>query len=313
MLNKSRHRKIFRNCLLAINLCLVLSIIILCCFGALIVKPSLIARATKIKQYLIFDLNNLPQNLNDLEPDYIGPNHHNVISKHHEADEVVADKLNPRIALIITNIGLNKRINDLALTMPSQIAFGILPYSNRVQHFINEADLNNHEVYIYLPLSEGHHNKNSGSESALPLLKGEDSNFNLGNLLGISNRITGLYTNANETLANDLNVFESIMDQIEGRNLILIFGKTNYLLSNRHHLNRKNLVQAGVIIDNELDEKKIITNLDKLVYNARNNNSALGYASGTVITMETIKKWLLTLEAKGVELVPVSSLLKGKN
>lgn len=303
MFIKPAKRKYVKNCLLVASTFLGVIFVGLFIFGLCIVRPSIIAQATNSAQYYLLDLDHLPQSLDTVEPDYVGQEN-NSLPKEYTSKIVDEIKLNvtgspendvPKIAILISNLGLSKRINDLALKLPAQIALGVIPYSNSLQNFLDEAQNKGHEVYISLPnfvLDDGENHQPEDTRK-----------FN--DWFNIYGKYKGIYSS--RLLANDdSQSLQHLLKLIEDKNLLFIQSTTINLDDYKKLPARKNVIYSQIIIGAEADENEIKKNLEQLVKQAKENKRALGYANGYLLTIEMINKWLPSLKSQGIELVPVS-------
>lgn len=306
MFIKPAKRKYVKNCLLVASAFLGIIFVGLFIFGLCVVRPNIIAQATSSAQYYLLDLNHLPQNLDTVEPDYIGQEN-NLASKEFDTNIRASDEINsipnfageeiPKIAILVTNLGLSKRINDLALQLPAQISLGVIPYSNSLQTFLTDAQAKGHEVYISLPnfvANGGEHHQSSEDERKF------DDWFN------VYGKYKGIYSN--HVAVNDSHSFQHLLKQIEDKNLLFVIGLAQNPDLVAKSLGHKNIIYPLIMIGLEADAHEIKKNLDQLVRQAKLNKKALGYANGYLLTIEMINKWLPSLKSQGIELVPVSSL-----
>lgn len=68
-------------------------------------------------------------------------------------------------------------------------------------------------------------------------------------------------------------------------------------------------IQRDVFIDHEESKDFILKQLNRLIKKAKRKGTALAIAHPKKITLSILEKWLPELEAKGVQLVPVSTLI----
>ena len=80
-----------------------------------------------------------------------------------------------------------------------------------------------------------------------------------------------------------------------------------------HISSYNNVIPTNIIIDEEPNKDSIRNQLEELIKVAESDGIALGYARGFALTIEIIRDWIPTLNKKGVQLVPVSELLKEYN
>jgi hypothetical protein len=70
--------------------------------------------------------------------------------------------------------------------------------------------------------------------------------------------------------------------------------------------------RGQIVIDAEPSREAIMAALELLENEAQANGMAIGTGSGLAITTETVRDWAETLAEKGILLVPVSAVYKGR-
>lgn len=219
----------------------------------------------------------------------------------------------PRISIIVTNLGLNRRSTELALTLPKECALGFLPYTKSLKPLLNKAQGNGHEIYLYLPLQTSASHDNPGRYALMNNLAQEENALRLNVILNSQARYNGVYSSYKEVFTDNANSAEMLFDYLGDKNLIFILGKGHKLSNAKYVKSHNNILPTNIILDEEIDAESISANLNKLIRIAEEEGIALGYAQGFTLTIEIIRKWAPSLKHKGVELVPVSELLKEYN
>lgn len=222
-------------------------------------------------------------------------------------------KGNPKIAIIVTNLGLNRRSTELALTLPKECALGFLPYTKSLKPLLNKAQGDGHEIYLYLPLQTSSSHDNPGRYALMNNLAQEENALRLNVILNSQARYNGVYSSYKEVFTDNASASEMLFDYLRDRNLIFILGKGQKHSSTNHSKARNNILPTNVILDEEADAESISARLNELIKIAEEEGIALGYAQGFTLTIEMIRKWAPSLNNQGVELVPVSTLLKEYN
>lgn len=305
MFIKPANRRYVKNSLLIANVALSIIFTCLLIFGLIVVKPKTVAQATNAAQYYLLDLNHLPQGLDTVEPDYIG-RENEVASSELDDRSKARSEVNivtsagdeaPKIAIIITNLGLSKKINDLALKLPPQISFGVIPYSDSMQAFINDAQSKGHEIYISLPNFIVADEENHLSE---------ENSHRFNDWLNIYGKYKGIYSGHN-IISDNLYNFQNLLKQVEDKNILLIMGSVADNAANSKSFSCKNIIHPQVMVGLEADEDDIRKDLEQLEKQAKANKKVIGYATGYLLTIDLIHKWLPTLKSQGIELVPLSS------
>lgn len=68
-------------------------------------------------------------------------------------------------------------------------------------------------------------------------------------------------------------------------------------------------IQRDIFIDHEESKDFILKQLNRLIKRAKRKGTALAIAHPKKITLSVLEKWLPELEAKGIQLVSVSTLI----
>jgi len=219
----------------------------------------------------------------------------------------------PKISIVVTDLGLNIRSTELALTLPTQCALGFLPYTQGLKTLLNKAKDNEHEIYLYLPLQIINPLDKPGKYALMNNLAPGENEARLNAILNSQAHYEGVYSSYKEVFTDDAYVSEMIFDEVDNKNLIFILGKGLERGERSHISSHNNVIPTNIIIDKETDKDSIENQLEELIKVAKNDGIALGYAQAFTLTIEMIRDWIPTLNKKGVQLVPVSELLKEYN
>jgi polysaccharide deacetylase 2 family uncharacterized protein YibQ len=325
MIKYPKTRKQVKQYLIIVNISLGLLLFCLLVFGLFVVRSNLINKAVELKQQILFDINQFVDKNDNISPSYIGDGEvtnninkgKSVITSDNSQNSLpqqVNKTIKPKLAIIVTNLGLNRRSTELALLLPKQFALGFLPYTNSLKPLLYKAQEKGTEIYLYLPCETNNPSDNPGKHSLGSNLGNKENLLRLSMVLNLYMRYNGIYTSYKEEFTHKQEVAEVIIDKIIGRNLIFLVGKEKSLLTPKYLLEKQNILNTNVVIDSQLDEEAIKYNLKRLIASAKKNNIALGYAGGYPLTINILNDWFIKqLDKEGIELVPVSSLLKEAN
>ena len=219
----------------------------------------------------------------------------------------------PKISIIVTNLGLNRRSTELALTLPTQCGLGFLPYTQSLKPLLHKAQGKGNEIYLYLPLQTSKALDNPGKYALMNNLALEENEVRLNVILNSQARYDGVYSSYKEVFTDDMHASAMIFDQLDDKNLIFILGKGLARGVPEHISSHNNVIPTNIIIDEEPDKDSIRNKLEELIRVAEKDGIALGYAQGFTLTIEMIRDWIPTLNKKGIQLVPVSEVLKEYN
>jgi len=358
MLKDIQFRAKLKRYLIWLNIALGILFFSLIVYWLASVRPNQIKQAIELNQYRFYTMDNLPEDDNTINPDYIGMQRA-IADTTEEIKQVEAElaaidsqlpdiefsdtnklleKTNrrlitekpvepaakpkkekqykgghPKIAIIVTNLGLNRRATELALTLPKECALGFLPYTKSLKPLLNKAQGNGHEIYLYLPLQTSSSYDNPGRYALMNNLDQEENSFRLNVILNSQTKYDGIYSSYKEVFTDNANAAEMLFDYLGDKNLIFILGKGKSHLIKKYGKSHHNIIPTNIILDEEADTEAISAQLNKLIKVAEEEGTALGYAQGFTLTIEIIRKWAPSLRHKGIELVPVSELLKEYN
>jgi polysaccharide deacetylase 2 family uncharacterized protein YibQ len=219
----------------------------------------------------------------------------------------------PKISVIVTTLGLNRRSTELALTLPKECALGFLPYTKSLKPLLHRAQGNGHEIYLYLPLQTSKSYDNPGRYALMSNLAQEENSLRLNVILNSHARYDGVYSSYKEVFTDNERASDMVLDHLDDKNLIFLLGKGLRHPVPGHIKSHNNILPTNIIIDEEPDNESISSQLEELIRVAEEDGIALGYAQGFTLTIEMLRDWAPKLKKKGIKLVPVSHLLKEYN
>jgi hypothetical protein len=120
---------------------------------------------------------------------------------------------------------------------------------------------------------------------------------------------TGLVNFMGARLTADEAALAPILREIGGRGLVFLDdgSSSRSLVGAVAASARVPAARADVVLDGSAQAEAIDRELARLEEMARKRGLAIGTASALPLTVERIQRWSRSLEAKGVQLVPVSS------
>lgn len=303
MIEDRRKRQILRTSLIVLNILLALSFIAVMCIGIYSLRSKLIAETMQNNQYYVFDLDHLEQKDEEIRPD------RSVVIDAPKQEAPKDGKVTPRMAILLTGLGLDRKSTQMSLVLPAPIGLGFFPYTSGMKELLHDAATRGHEVFLYLPFELGDSTNDPGMLTLLASNPPEQNTANLERLLAGFVGCTGVYGVSNEVLSSNMGAITPIADTIKQKNMLLVLGSSADsldLLKKRYD----NIITNAIVIDTTLDSATIRQNLQQLATLAKIHGKVLGYIQGYPMTVNLLNEWIPTLIEQGVELVPVSALSK---
>ena len=222
----------------------------------------------------------------------------------------------PKIAILLGGMGLNPKLTQRAIReLPGDVTFAFAPYGDDLQTQVNKARADGHEVLLQLPMEPiGYPANNPGPKT---LLADAEKAANLESLHWHMSRFAG-YTGITNYMGGRLlstpSALKPVMAELSKRGLVYLEDASTALTVSEAIAKETRLSErrAQVVIDADPTPQSIAAALELLEGEARANGFAIGTGSGLEVTVDSVKAWAEQLQKKGILLVPVSAMYKGR-
>ncbi len=218
----------------------------------------------------------------------------------------------PRIALVIDSMGLNKRETNTAIErLPPEVTVAFSPYASHLQSWVAEARAYGHEVLLQLPMQPiGYPANDPGPHALLTSLSAKQNLARLDWLLGRFTGYVGVTDYRGGAFMAAAASLMPVLKALKSRGLMALDGRMAPH-SKAAPLARKIGLPVAVnddVIDLNPSRSAIQAELAKLESTARQTGSATGVGLPYPVTVNTIATWAATLPKAGIVLAPVSAL-----
>ena len=227
---------------------------------------------------------------------------------------IVSSKLKgaPRIAILVGGLGLDSTGTKSAISrLPAAISLGFAPYGGDLEQDAALARQAGHEILLQAPMEpfgapanpSPHMLTSSASEAenreSLQWMMGRFTGY-----VGVANYLGGKFT-------TDSHAFAPVLAEIASRGLAYLDDGSSprSLTSDLAPGVNLRATSADVVIDATPTPEAIEASLIKLEILARRQDGAIGIATALPSSVEHLARWAAALESRGIELVPISSLV----
>lgn len=218
----------------------------------------------------------------------------------------------PRIAIMVTDVGLNSKSSQTAIdNLPGQATLAYSPYGRNLQDWMDKARRRGHEGFLMIPTEPLNYPDSDPGPHTLVADLSERENMSrldwilsqMTGYVGVVNHMGSKFTASEEDMT-------PVVQDLASRGLMLVDARsTRFSMAAR--LARRNGMPRAMndrYIDNVLTPSNIQNELAELEKTANTFGAALGMARALPITINEIAEWSKTLEQKGIDLVPVSAI-----
>lgn len=217
------------------------------------------------------------------------------------------------VVIVIDDLGIVKDMTAEMIDMDVPMTLAFLPYAEDVSPQANRAYNKGHDILVHIPMepkSKLDPGPNALRSSTSARVQMDSIQYNLSqfeNYIGINNHMGSRFT-------EDAVSVNRLLDVIKDRELMVLDSKTtpNSVLENMADNQDIPVINRDVFLDNEEDEAYIMRQLGELERIAKRTGNAVAIGHPYPETVSALKKWLPTLAAKGITVVPISQKVREK-
>lgn len=225
-----------------------------------------------------------------------------------------ADDPRPRVALVVTGLGLSSAATRAAIQqLPRGVTLAFSPYTSNLQQWVMQARDAGHEVLIELPMEPMNYPADDpGPQAMLSSLPPAANLQRLDWVLSRADGVAGVVANMGSRFAADAQLMRPVLMRLAERGFLYVDNRTAPVSAVPDVARGLNLPWAANtrFVDAEATRVAIDGRLQQLERTARENGAALALAQPYPVTIERVVAWAQSLEVKGLALAPASALVK---
>lgn len=221
-----------------------------------------------------------------------------------------------RIAIVVGGIGLSQTGTQAAIAeLPEDVTMAVAPYGASLDRWMARARQAGHELLLQLPLEPFDFPDNDPGPHTLLVKLSPQANANrlhwllsrITNYVGVTNYMGARFTSHPESV-------KPLMEELKQRGLMYFDDGSSPRSTVAEISNTTRTAYAGadVVLDAVPSKDEIDARLLQLEATARSKGFAIGSASALPISIERIAEWAKSLEARGLQLVPLSAAVRSK-
>lgn len=241
----------------------------------------------------------------------IGPDGARAYARYASPRELPSNRAEaPRIAIIVGGLGISESATAQALSkLPAPVTFAFTPYANGLGPLTAQARAQGHELLLQVPMEPFDYPSNDpGPRTLLTSLANEQNVDRLHWLMGRMQGYVGLVNYMGSKFTASEEALGPVLREAAKRGLIYVDDGASprsvaAQLAGTHNLP---FVKTDIVLDAVPGPAEIDRALTRLELVARDNGSAVGFASAQPSAIERIAAWAKTVESRGMVLVPIS-------
>jgi uncharacterized protein len=219
-----------------------------------------------------------------------------------------------KIAIVIDDMGPDMKGGEKAILLPAPITLSFLPYAVRAREQAKEARDRGHEILLHMPMEPmGREPPGPGALMVdLPLseLKErlDDALATLTGYDGINNHMGSKFTTYAEGM-------EMVVDDLMERRLFFLDSRTSSQSVGLKIARQKGLpaINRDVFLDDDPAPEAILKQLELAEHIARRKGYAVAIGHPHLSTIEVLSAWAAEAPKRGIQIVPLKSLVKARD
>lgn len=231
----------------------------------------------------------------------------------HYARPFPQDDPRPRIALVMTDIGISRSAADNAIArLPGAVTFAVPAGLDKAQELVDRMRADGHEVLLSVPMEPvGFPRNDPGPGTLLTSLTDERNMERLETALATATGYVGLTSTTGTAFLRKEENLRPILQQTQRRGLVFV---DSWLVPDSRATRLATTLGlpravSDALVDRVASAGGIDAQLKELERLAQANGVAVGFAQPLPVTVERIAAWAGTLRDRGIVLAPVTAVV----
>ena len=220
----------------------------------------------------------------------------------------------PIVAIVIDDIGYDRRIANRMLSLDAPLTFSVLPHGPHSIQFASEARAKGHEIMLHLPMEPNEFPEiNPGPGALLTQMSPDEFIGQLNSNLDLIPGLKGVNNHMGSGISKSPEHMRQIFSVLKKRGLYYIDSRTTAETVARPsaRLLKLPFAERDIFIDHVEDEKFIRSQLKILIQRAQEQGYAVGIGHPHEVTHRVLTEYLSLLKEK-VALVPASMVVEAE-
>lgn len=223
-----------------------------------------------------------------------------------------SDDKRPRLALVITGLGLDHALSQAAVDrLPGAVTLAFNPYADDLKGTLKEARSLGHETLLGLPMEPlDYPRQDPGPLTLLASLPETENIARLNKLMGSGTGYVGFVALWGGRFLTDRSAPLPILQSLKDRGLMLVDNRPPAQNATAMLATQMKLpwAAADIALDADTEPAAIDQAFANLETDAQRNGAALAIAAISPALIEHAATWVVTLDGKGLALAPASAI-----
>ena len=221
----------------------------------------------------------------------------------------------PMIAVVIDDLGLDKRRTERVTTMRAPLTLAFMTYAEELDRQTSLAHNRGHELMVHFPMQPMNSSYDAGPEVLEVGLSPDELRRRIDWGLSRFKGYVGINNHMGSRFTADPPGMKVVMQELSRRGLMFLDSVTSEHSVGPEVASRQGVPFAAreVFLDNTQTVASVRSQLERVEQLARKHGYAVAIGHPHDATIEALSSWLPALESKGFVLVPITTIVKVSN
>ncbi|HEY9163925.1 MAG TPA: divergent polysaccharide deacetylase family protein, partial [Magnetovibrio sp.] len=221
----------------------------------------------------------------------------------------------PIIAIVIDDMGVDrKRSRHMWEDVPGPLTLSFMTYADDLPSQTQAAKQSGHELMLHMSMEPSSVTIDPGPNVLMTAMADGEikslTNWGLNRFSGF----VGVNNHMGSRFTEDAHAMRVVLNEVNARGLLFLDSRTSSKSAGRSVARDLGMpvLERNVFLDNENDVEKVRQQLAEVERLARKQGSAIAIGHPRDATITALKTWIPDAIARGINIVPVSMLLKSR-
>ncbi|HRC27457.1 MAG TPA: divergent polysaccharide deacetylase family protein [Alphaproteobacteria bacterium] len=216
------------------------------------------------------------------------------------------------IAIILDDVGIDRKRAIEAIALPPAVTLAFLPYAHRVESLAALARQRGHETLVHMPMEPMDMDLDPGQGVLTAAMDPVTFEATLRKNLSALEGYIGINNHMGSRMTSDRAAMDRVMEALQARGLAFIDSRTTAQTVAADAARAHGLAwsQRDVFLDHVPGVQNVRDSLAALERIAKAKGSAVAIGHPKDDTLAALREWIPTLAEKDLALVPVTAVLK---
>jgi polysaccharide deacetylase 2 family uncharacterized protein YibQ len=216
------------------------------------------------------------------------------------------------IAIVIDDVGLDRPHSDEAARLPGPLTLSFMTYAEDLPAQVAVARAHGHEIMLHVPMEPLAARVDPGPYALTVALGPDEIKRRLDWDLARLDGIVGVNNHMGSRFTESAVAMTPVLATLRERGLFFLDSRTTPHSVGADLAAAMGLPHAArdIFLDVDINDPAVASELAKTEALARHNGFAIAIGHPHEPTLEELRRWLPTVEARGFRLVPVSAIVQ---